>query len=665
VKFDRQEIGMNEIGTAKSIRVFISYARKDFHAARRIYDELKSRGFKPWMDKVDLLPGMTWRDEIKRSIDESHFFLALLSPHALSERGYVQKELKSGLEILDTFPRGKIYFIPARLAECHPEDEKLKDLQWADLFPDSAFEDGMASIVQAMSKGRAIPASSISSPNFPNINQPGINSAELFSIPANSNPILSPNQTESAIQDLPDPFAGDPPADNSHLGEAVDEGSSEKRTDSSQKAEEENGSKQEAAVLPSLLEIETESKLKKGTLTDDTGSSGVEADQFSSSHPDSKQKTKLSEKVPFFQKRKKTIAISIFSVFTIILILGIAFYLVKPKSAAPPQSPINTTLVIQTDPFGAMVFVNGKKFGPSPQRLNNLTPGRTLSIRAEQNGFEDSEQNFVVPASDESTVLLSLPISTKPAQPSPGQIANGPLPGMKFAYIPPGEFMMGSPEDEPGRHNDEGLHKVVLTQGFWLQTTETTQMQWEALMESNPSFNKCGANCPVEQVSWKDVQEFLRRLNKRGEGEYRLPTEAEWEYAARAGTTTPFYFGDCLSTDQANYDGNHPLTGCPKGQYRERILEVESLNAPNLWNLHDMHGNVWEWCKDWYRPYPIGTVFDPLKKSSGEDRIIRGGGGGSDAMYCRSANRGRKTPSGSFNFLGFRVLSVHRPGKVR
>ncbi|MCP4155865.1 MAG: formylglycine-generating enzyme family protein, partial [bacterium] len=171
---------------------------------------------------------------------------------------------------------------------------------------------------------------------------------------------------------------------------------------------------------------------------------------------------------------------------------------------------------------------------------------------------------------------------------------------------------------EASRYADEiPQHKVVLTKAFYMQTTEMTQGQWKAVMGYNPSFFKnCIGDCPVEYVSWNDAQEFIRRLNKReGKASYRLPTEAEWEYTCRAGTETPFYFGNCLSTDQANYNGKYPLKGCTQGEYRNKTLSVASFK-PNAWELYDMHGNVWEWCSDWYDDYPSESVTDPQGPSS-------------------------------------------------
>ena len=227
---------------------------------------------------------------------------------------------------------------------------------------------------------------------------------------------------------------------------------------------------------------------------------------------------------------------------------------------------------------------------------------------------------------------------------------------MIFVYIRPGTFRMGSPSDEPGRNNNETQHQVTITKPFYMQTTEVTQGQWRAIMGNNPSyFSNCIDGCPVENVSWNDTQEFIRRLNqKEGGSIYRLPTEAEWEYAARAGTSTPFNTGNCLSTDQANYNGNYPLFGCSKGLYREKTIRVGSF-SPNAWGLYDMSGNVWEWCQDWKGDYPSGSVTDPAGPLSGSSRVNRGGGWGGNAKNCRSASRGGSAPGGRGSGIGFRL----------
>ena len=224
----------------------------------------------------------------------------------------------------------------------------------------------------------------------------------------------------------------------------------------------------------------------------------------------------------------------------------------------------------------------------------------------------------------------------------------------KMVYIPPGTFMMGSPSNEPKRDSDERRHKVTLTKGFYMGATEVTQGQWKKIMSSNPSYFK-GDNLPVEQVSWNDCQEFVRKLNRQEVGnKYRLPTEAEWEYACRAGTTTPFFTGGCISTSQANYDGNYPMPGCSKGKYRKKTIEVASF-SPNAWGFYDMHGNVWEWCQDWYEDYPASHVTDPEGASSGSGRVGRGGSWYSDARHCLSARRFGGAPDGGDGILGFRL----------
>ncbi|HPX10981.1 MAG TPA: formylglycine-generating enzyme family protein, partial [Syntrophales bacterium] len=165
--------------------------------------------------------------------------------------------------------------------------------------------------------------------------------------------------------------------------------------------------------------------------------------------------------------------------------------------------------------------------------------------------------------------------------------------GMTFVLIPPGIFVMGSPPTEPQRFDDEVQHRVELTKPFYMQRTAVTQGQWKAVMKGNPShFNGCGDSFPVEQISWEDCRRFIEKLNRREETDrYRLPTEAEWEYACRAGTASPFNTGDCLSTDQANYNGNYPYRGCRGGKYRHCTVSVASF-PPNAWGLYDTHGNV-------------------------------------------------------------------------
>lgn len=225
-----------------------------------------------------------------------------------------------------------------------------------------------------------------------------------------------------------------------------------------------------------------------------------------------------------------------------------------------------------------------------------------------------------------------------PMPPSEGQTAANPL-GMNFVWIAPGNFIMGSPLHEPGRDPDENQNAVTLTRGFYMQTTEVTQAQWSTLMETNPSeYKECGGNCPVNRICWTDAMEFIRRLNTiEGSGLYRLPTEAEWEYACRAGGTEAFSNGPLLELACA-YDTHMDRMGWNHSNSGPRLHEV-AQKAKNRWGLYDMHGNVWEWCMDLKGEYGTSPRSDPNGSSKGHLRVIRGGSWSSDDRDCRSANR--------------------------
>ena len=174
---------------------------------------------------------------------------------------------------------------------------------------------------------------------------------------------------------------------------------------------------------------------------------------------------------------------------------------------------------------------------------------------------------------------------------------------MQMVLIEPGEFMMGSPPTEKGRNPmEEAQHRVRITKPFYIGKYEVTQEQWQVVMGDNPSYFK-GVKNPVRRISWNDCQRFIKKLNSIVPGGgFRLPTEAEWEYACRAGTATVFHYGDSLSSNQSNFDGRYPYVGASKGPWRKKTLPVGSF-SPNSFGLYDMHGNVWEWCSDWYNEY--------------------------------------------------------------
>ncbi|MBY0374484.1 MAG: SUMF1/EgtB/PvdO family nonheme iron enzyme, partial [Bryobacteraceae bacterium] len=237
-----------------------------------------------------------------------------------------------------------------------------------------------------------------------------------------------------------------------------------------------------------------------------------------------------------------------------------------------------------------------------------------------------------------------------------------PLPGstqpLVFRSIPAGSFTMGSPDNEAGRDRDESpAHPVTISRPFFLAIHEVTQAQWAALMGHNPSVFQQRhpeggdpALRPVDSVSFDDVQRFLARLNALGLGRFRLPTEAEWEYVTRAGSTTRFSFGDATNlnevhryawTNSRSYGTTHPVGSKPA----------------NAWGLYDMHGNVWEWCADWYAPYPAGPQTDPRGPASGSERVFRGGSYFDFPIALRSANRHRHAPQRGYTAIGFRLAA--------
>ena len=240
-----------------------------------------------------------------------------------------------------------------------------------------------------------------------------------------------------------------------------------------------------------------------------------------------------------------------------------------------------------------------------------------------------------------------------------------------FVLIKGGTFMMGSSPSEAGREKDETRHRVTVSD-FTMGKYEVTQREYREMMGSNPSQFK-GDDLPVDNVTWfeavrycnaRSVREGLipaysirgqtvsRNRNATG---YRLPTEAEWEYACRAGTTGPFSTGANITTDQANYYGTYPYENLPRGEYRQKTVPARSFE-PNPWGLHNMHGNVWEWCWDWYGTYESGEPVDPAGASMGTYRVYRGGGWNDFGRHLRSAYRAASPPSNRASNLGIRLV---------
>ncbi len=279
-----------------------------------------------------------------------------------------------------------------------------------------------------------------------------------------------------------------------------------------------------------------------------------------------------------------------------------------------------------------------------------------------------------------SVPFVAAPLVAQPASDEPKAISDKPERahkgitnsiGMKLNLIPAGEFMMGSPKSETSHKDSERRHRVVITKPYYLGVHEVTQSQYEQVMGKNPScFSKTGSGkkqvagldtsmFPVETVSWQDAMEFCRKLSAKEGRTYRLPTEAQWEYAARAGTTTPFSFGAVLNGREANCHGKYPYGTKTKGPFLDRTTTVGSYGA-NAFGLYDMSGNVWELCSDWYAGdyYDKSPVKDPTGPKSGARRVGRGGCCRSCSDRCRSADRDDFTPDSGYYGLGFRVVMV-------
>lgn len=225
----------------------------------------------------------------------------------------------------------------------------------------------------------------------------------------------------------------------------------------------------------------------------------------------------------------------------------------------------------------------------------------------------------------------------------------------RFRWVPPGTFQMGSPETEPMRFDHEIQHPVTLTRGFWLADTVCTQALWEIFLGICISTADLDRDHPMVGVNWNSVQAFLKGLNEAVPNlSARLPSESQWEYACRAGTTTPFSFGENITPEQVNYDGNYPYVGSKKGLYRRRTVPVKSL-PPNPWGLFEMHGNVWEWCTDWFGAYPSQHVIDPSGPAMGTKRMLRGGSWFNIGRNVRSASRFVFVPAFRLDFIGLRL----------
>ena len=331
----------------------------------------------------------------------------------------------------------------------------------------------------------------------------------------------------------------------------------------------------------------------------------------------------------------------------------------------------------------------------SIKRVVNLSNRVSPDNRTTQSDVQQSV--YEIQRTDPSAWIFHEPLQRDVLPPGATAATANPL-SLTLVEIPAGSFLMGSPPDEPERLDDEGTQHEVKLESFFISQTPITQAQWREVagwqplpaerwgrdLNPDPSHfqNREGQavgevhsfeaeantdNRPVEKVSWLDAMEFCNRLSQRTGRTYTLPSEAQWEYSCRAETATPFHFGDTISRELANYDGNYAYGSGPTGIYREQTTTV-GLFPANVCGLHDMHGNVWEWCLDeWHESYEgapsdgrawVDAAEGEKSKESVKTRLLRGGSWGGDPGRCRSAYRGRSRPDDANDDVGFRVVSL-------
>ena len=311
----------------------------------------------------------------------------------------------------------------------------------------------------------------------------------------------------------------------------------------------------------------------------------------------------------------------------------------KPQSfSLEAPKPITGSLSVISQPLGATIYVDNQEYGQTPRNLKDLLIGMH-SLKLTHAGYED--QTVQVEVKENNLTEANIEMSLLPQHPNEQEFT---VNGVKFKMIKveAGTFQMGSTS---GDSDEKPVHSVTLTHDYYMGETEVTQELWQAVMGNNPSNFK-GSNLPVETVSYQDVEKFLTKLNKLTGKNFRFPTEAEWEYAAKGGNKSQgyTYAGSNTIGDVAWYWDNSDRKTHPVAQ-----------KQPNELGLYDMSGNVWEWCYDWKGSYPSGAQTDPTGASSGSSRVGRGGSWNLDAAGCRAANRDSSTPSYRYDNLGFRL----------
>jgi formylglycine-generating enzyme required for sulfatase activity len=486
----RQPIG-SKVNDMDQFQIFISYAREDQKRVEQLYHRLVEAGFRPWLDREHILPGMKWGPTIRQALKRADFVLVCMSATSINKRGFLQKEIKQALEHAQEKLEDDVWLIPVRLDDCDMPDS-LGDIQWVDLFKDEGWEQLLGALAYQLKRdGKQMP---------------------------------SPQQKRTA----PRPDAQKP-----------------SREDRKRKSE-----------------------------------------------PKSQPTTSLPAN--------------------------------RAKPTSAPKQPKLTDL--QVFEF-TTVTLNAR--------------GEEIERRMGQ------AQQFVEDLG--------------------GDVK------LEMVYVPGGKFVIGTNEGD----DEKPPHEVTVS-SFFIGKYQITQGQWRAIanmgayktadnrftvdlydLKPNPSNFKGNDRRPVESVSWNDSVKFCKRLSRMTGRKYRLPTETEWEYACRAGTTTPFAFGETITPDIVNYHGHHPYGKAPKGVYHGKPKPVGSLGVANSFGLFDMHGNVWEWCQDvWHDSYDGAPANGSAWLSGGDQslRVLRGGSFDYYGWACRTDIRNRSSADDCDYVIGFRVV---------
>jgi formylglycine-generating enzyme required for sulfatase activity len=446
-----------------------------------LFNDLKSQGFSPWLDRQNLFPGQIWENVIPRAIKESSFFLFLISSYSLGKRGYVQTELKMGLDVLNEFPPDEIYLIPVYVKKCEVSEEKLKRIHAVFLY--KSYENGLQELLRTLNHYRKDKS--------------------------------TPSDRRSKIDDSP-------------------------------------ADQQSPSIADILAEIKSE-EIRKNQMQKELEQEIERYEFLLNNH--------YGPKYNQYKDRAWQLLCSKFALFT-----------------------------------------------------QGVNPGDIWKLKFKAGLFKV------------------------------GDIYKEPITEMEFVWVPSGCFMMGSDSKE-AYENEKPVHEVCLD-GFWIGKYEVTQGQWKKIMGNNPSWFKSGDNYPVETVSWNDAKDFISKLNQQSKKVFSLPTEAQWEYAARSGGKNQKYAGGDDIDKFAWYNSN-------SGNKTHAV----GTKAPNDLGIYDMSGNVWEWCEDVYdeKAYEKHERNNPVITSGSSVRVFRGGSWLNFPRHVRAANRRRRTPDDRDNDLGFRL----------